>query len=123
MRPDVDSVARSEVRRTHVIEENERTHPLAFLGRQHPAHLEFTQVLGLGLDHELDGTGVSVADRLDTGLNTHSYTLPTSIDLRNGIIPDQVTHAPLAIHAARQHEVVATVGVGVLAVLIQPLEG
>ena len=44
MRPHVDPVTRLKLRRTHVIEENERPHHLASFGGQHPAHKEAAEI-------------------------------------------------------------------------------
>ena len=44
MRPDVDSLARLELRRPHVIEEDERAHHLTALGRQYSAHDEAPEI-------------------------------------------------------------------------------
>ena len=55
VRPNLDALARRKFSRSHVIEENEGAHHLAFPGREHPAHRESTQVFRLRLDDELDG--------------------------------------------------------------------
>jgi hypothetical protein len=44
MRPHVDPVTRLELRRTHVIEENEWAHHLTPLGRQHSAYHEAPKI-------------------------------------------------------------------------------
>ena len=51
MRPHVDPVPRRELRRTQVIEKNERPDHLPALGRQHPPHDEAAEVALARTDH------------------------------------------------------------------------
>ncbi len=54
VRPDVDTTARLEICRPHVIEENKWAYSLSLRRRQGPAYDKLTEILGRGIDHQFD---------------------------------------------------------------------
>jgi hypothetical protein len=73
MRAHVDPLAQHELRRPHLIEEDEGSDHLAFGGRERAAHLEAAEIAGAGHDHGLDRIrGPLVAGRgIRAGLPAH----------------------------------------------------
>ena len=55
MRPHIDTLPEQELRRSELIEEDERPDHLAACGRQGAAHAEAAEVLGGGHDHLVHG--------------------------------------------------------------------
>jgi hypothetical protein len=55
MGPDVDAVARGELGGAHVIEKNERADALPVTRGQSSPDRELAEVLGSGLDQQVDG--------------------------------------------------------------------
>ena len=64
MRPHVDSLPGQELRRAHLVKEDERPHHLPLRRGQRAAHLEPAQVAGARHDHMFDGIdGIADGDR------------------------------------------------------------
>ena len=77
MRAHVDALAEQELRRAHLVEEDERADHLPLCRRQRPAHLETAEIAGPRHDHHLDRLPglLLVALRVARRLPAHCHTL------------------------------------------------